>query len=63
MFAMVTHPEVVQQCQVEIDAVIGQNRLPDFTDRPNLPTVMAVIKEVLRYVGLSSSSLTSACLR
>ncbi|KAF8904855.1 cytochrome P450 [Mucidula mucida] len=32
MFAMVTHPEVVQQCQVEIDAVIGQNRLPDFTD-------------------------------
>lgn len=33
----------------ELDAVVGNNRLPTFSDRPNLPYIDALIKEVLRW--------------
>jgi cytochrome P450 len=33
----------------ELDEVVGKNRLPSFDDMPSLPTVRAVIKEVLRW--------------
>lgn len=45
---MTLHPEVQDKAQAEIDAVVGQSRLPTFSDRPNLPYVEAVIQEVLR---------------
>ncbi len=46
---MLLFPEVQKKAQAEIDTVIGPNRLPDFTDRTNLPYVDAVFKEVLRW--------------
>lgn len=48
--AMVMNPEVVKKAQEEIDRVVGHDRLPSFSDRPNLPYVEAVCKEVLRSV-------------
>lgn len=48
MLAMLQHPEVQEQAQAEIDAVIGRNPLPDFDDRPNLPYIEAVLMETLR---------------
>ena len=35
--------------QQELDAVTGRERLPTFEDRPRLPFVDAVCKEVLRW--------------
>ena len=38
---MVLYPEAVKKAQTELDAVIGNNRLPVHGDRPNLPYVTA----------------------
>jgi cytochrome P450 len=34
---MMDHPEVLKKAQQEIDAVVGQDRLPTFKDRASLP--------------------------
>ena len=46
---MILHPEVQQKAQTEIDQVIGNSRLPNFSDQDALPYVQAVLKEVLRW--------------
>ncbi|KAF5231552.1 hypothetical protein FANTH_13355 [Fusarium anthophilum] len=38
-----------KKAQEEIDGVIGNERLPDCLDRPSLPFVNAIVKEVLRW--------------
>ncbi|EDR09902.1 uncharacterized protein LACBIDRAFT_233802 [Laccaria bicolor S238N-H82] len=51
--AMATHPDVQRKAQTEIDAVVGQDRLPDFSDREKLPYVNAIVKETLRWHSIS----------
>lgn len=46
---MVLYPAVQKKAQAEIDAVVGNDRLPEVNDRPNLPYLEAVLMEVLRY--------------
>ena len=46
---MVLYPEVQKKAQAEIDTVIGPNRLPDFGDRPSLPYINAIVKELRRW--------------
>ena len=46
--AMVLNPEVQRKAQEEIDRVVGTDRLPQFTDRENLPYLECVVQEVLR---------------
>jgi len=46
---MTLFPEVQRKAQAEIDAVIGTDRLPTYTDRESLPFVAAVIQEILRW--------------
>lgn len=46
---MTLYPEVQKTAQAELDAVIGSDRLPSFSDRPQLPYLEAVLKEVLRW--------------
>jgi len=46
---MALYPDVQKKAQAEIDAVIGPNRLPDFEDRPSLPYINAIIKELARW--------------
>ena len=46
---MAVYPEIQKKAQAEIDAVIGPNRLPNFEDRPSLPYINAVVKEVMRW--------------
>jgi cytochrome P450 len=43
------YPEVQRKAQAEIDQIIGNSRLPDFSDEGALPYVQAVLKEALRW--------------
>ncbi|KAJ7810311.1 cytochrome P450 [Mycena olivaceomarginata] len=47
--AMINHPEAQRRAQAEIDAVVGEGRLPDFGDEAFLPYVNALVKEVMRW--------------
>ena len=47
--AMALYPEAQRTAHAEIDAVLGDSRLPDFSDEEKLPYVGAVLKEVLRW--------------
>ena len=49
LLAMAEHPAVMRRAQAEIDSVVGTDRLPSFADRPHLPYVEALIKEVFRW--------------
>jgi len=59
--ALVLYPEVQRRAQAELDEVIGRDRLPMFDDRPRIPYVEALCKELLRWqmvapIGLPHSS-------
>ena len=62
VLAIVTHPEVQVKGQREIDSVVGRERLPDFNDRPFLPYITAIVKEVLRNVFFILSFVSCSCL-
>ena len=51
--AMVLYPDVARKAQGELDAVIGQDRLPEMSDRPFLPYIGAIVLEVLRWIPLT----------
>ncbi|PSR85636.1 hypothetical protein PHLCEN_2v5365 [Hermanssonia centrifuga] len=62
MLAMTLYPDVMHCAQAQLDAVIGRGRLPTFDDRPNLPYIEAMVKEILRWrpvgpVGLPRRSM------
>jgi len=46
---MVLNPEARKKAQEELDRVVGKNRLPDFSDKENLPYIDALMKELLRW--------------
>jgi len=46
---MCTHPRVQLAAQAELDAVIGNERLPTVADRAQLPYIDAIVKEVFRW--------------
>jgi len=46
---MTLHPHVLRKAQEELDRVVGNERLPELSDRENLPYISAVIKELLRW--------------
>ncbi|KAG6901874.1 hypothetical protein C0995_006998 [Termitomyces sp. Mi166 len=46
---MALNPEVMKKAQMEIDSVVGNDRLPTFEDRQYLPYVDALAKEVFRW--------------
>ncbi|KAF9007490.1 cytochrome P450 [Cyathus striatus] len=50
MYTVLLHPEVQRKAQAEIDTVVGNSRLPDISDRENLPYVNSVMKEVMRWL-------------
>lgn len=53
---MILYPEVAQKAQAEIDAVVGQDRLPSFADRERLPYINALVLEVMRWYSVTPTS-------
>jgi hypothetical protein len=49
IMAMSLYPEVQRRAQAELDAVTGGERLPRLEDRPKLPYIEALVKEVYRW--------------
>ncbi|KAF7374550.1 O-methylsterigmatocystin oxidoreductase [Mycena sanguinolenta] len=47
--AMALYPDIQKKAQTEIDTVIGIERLPESEDRPSLPFVEALYREVMRW--------------
>jgi len=45
--ALALHPKVEANAHAEMDRVVGQDRLPTFEDRDQLPYVDAICKEVI----------------
>ena len=46
---MTLYPDVVRLAQQELDEVLCRERLPDPPDKPRLPYISAITKEVLRW--------------
>jgi len=59
---MALYPECRKRAQAELDAVIGLGRLPDFSDRPSLPYLDAVLKETLRWHPVLPTALPHATI-
>lgn len=49
LLADVNKLDVQRKARAEIDAVVGNDRLPTFADSPDLPYVNAIVTEVLRW--------------
>ncbi|TFK33961.1 cytochrome P450 [Crucibulum laeve] len=49
ILGLLEHPEVVKKAQAELDAVVGNDRLPDFQDEKDTPYIHAIVKEALRW--------------
>ncbi|KIK64105.1 hypothetical protein GYMLUDRAFT_40354 [Collybiopsis luxurians FD-317 M1] len=55
--AMALYPEVQAKAQAELDAVVGNDRLPSFEDRDHLPYLQAVTLEALRWHSVVPTSV------
>ncbi|KAG7085838.1 hypothetical protein E1B28_003375 [Marasmius oreades] len=55
--AMIRHPDVQRKAQAEIDAVVGNDRLPGFRDRERLPYVNAVVTEAFRWHSIAPTGV------
>jgi cytochrome P450 len=58
--ACVAYPDFIPIAQAELDAVVGNTRLPTFADLDNLPYIHAVIEETFRWRHLLPTGLPHA---
>ncbi|KAI0072737.1 cytochrome P450 [Panus rudis PR-1116 ss-1] len=49
LIAMIHYPHVMRKAQAQLDRVVGRDRLPTFSDRPHLPYIRAIVREILRW--------------
>lgn len=62
ILALILHPEAQRKAQMELDTVVGEDRLPTFEDRAQLPYINALCVEVQRWrpvLPLSLPHMTS----
>ncbi|KXN81512.1 O-methylsterigmatocystin oxidoreductase [Leucoagaricus sp. SymC.cos] len=46
---MTLHPDIQAKAQEEVDRVVGHDRFPAYSDKPSMPYLAAILKEVLRW--------------
>jgi cytochrome P450 len=47
--ALVLSPRVQKRAQAELDVIVGRDRFPTFDDRPRLPYIEAICRELMRW--------------
>ena len=47
---LATNPDIQKKAQVELDLVVGPDRLPTFDDYDSLPFIQAIFLECLRWL-------------
>ena len=57
MLAITLHPDKYRKLQAEIDKHIPADRLPSFSDMPNIPYLRAFVKENLRWLPVTAGGL------
>ncbi|KLO09753.1 cytochrome P450 [Schizopora paradoxa] len=60
LLAMVLFPDVQARAHEELDRVVGNDRLPELTDRDQLPYCSALCKEILRWNTVTPLGLPHA---
>ncbi|KAI0742050.1 CyP450 monooxygenase [Daedaleopsis nitida] len=63
ILAMALFPEVQEKAQDELDVVVGRLRLPDFSDRPSLPYINALCKELVRWHIVAPTAVPHTTIR
>ncbi|KAI0330487.1 cytochrome P450, partial [Cubamyces sp. BRFM 1775] len=63
LLAMVLYPEVQAKARAELDAIVGADRLPDYSDRDQLVYVNAILKESLRWHNTFPISLSHGTIQ
>lgn len=66
--ALILFPEVQKRAQAELDSVISRDSLPTYDDKPRLPYIEAISKELLRWhmvtpLGAGSTLLSTTSSR
>ncbi|KAF9492128.1 cytochrome P450 [Pleurotus eryngii] len=59
--AMAMSPEVQKKARTELDAVID-GRLPTFEDRPQLPSIQAIVQEAMRWQQVTLLAVSHASM-
>jgi cytochrome P450 len=62
ILASVLHPHAVRKAQEELYRVVGNQRLPTFSDKENLPYIHAFLQEVLRWRPVAAGGVPHALL-
>ena len=61
--ALTLYPEVQKRAQAELDSVISRDRLPIFEDKPRLPYIEAMCKELTRWQMVTPMGTTALLQR
>ncbi|KAF9261893.1 cytochrome P450 [Marasmius fiardii PR-910] len=62
ILAMTLNPQIQVLAQKELDNVVGSSKLPDFSDRDNLPYINAIYAETLRWIPVAPLALAHAAV-
>lgn len=60
---MMQNPNVFQKARAEIDRVVGTDRLPALSDRPNLRYIDYIVEETTRWRPLSPIGIPHRSLK
>ena len=60
---MALYPDVQKKAHMEIDAVVGNNRFPDFSDRDALPYTNAIVMEAMRWQTVAPLGMLALCIQ
>lgn len=63
ILALVLNPDILKNGQAAVDAVVGPDRLPDFSDEKKIPYVDALVMEALRWRPVAPLGMCSVRLK
>ena len=58
---LVLHPGIQERAQAEIDTIVGRKRLPKFEDRPRMPYIDAICRELVRWRMVTPLGMRFLC--